>query len=871
MADGKVVISTEINTNGARQGAKQTEKIVSDLTGKINGETKKQGKAQTKAYKNTGIEIANTSKSAGEKAGQALGNGISDGVNNAKSRLSGLNMSLKGIATAVGTSFVVKKLIDFGKESVGIASDLQEVQNVVETAFGSMVGMVDDFASNAIDQFGMSELSAKRTASTYMAMSKGLGLSGKAAAEMAINVAGLTGDVASFYNVSQDVADTALKSIWTGETESLKQFGVVMTQANLQQYAYTNGITKSIDKMTQAEQVQLRYAYVTNQLSLAQGDFAKTSGSWANQTRILSERWKEFMGIIGNGLLQVLTPVIQFLNVALAKLIEFAKSASAVIGKFFGVQSNSSDATEQTAQNMGAVADATTDAGTAAKKAKKEAQAALSSFDELNILSKPSSNSDPSSSTGAGGGINIPVTPYEIGGNVSVSPNVDAAANKITELFRMAAEAISVKFAPSFNAWGTAFASLKKPAKEAFGRIASATKNLWNDTLAPFGVYIVDTWIPDIANGFSITFAPIFSDVMSAAISEFGKDFEFICKQISRLVNDVLWPAFDFIKHAALDIFDGIKQAWDKYGKGILDGFLAFKESLRQIGDTLYNNFIKPTIENIGNTITWLWDSHLKPLWDNICNFFASLMEFIMMLWNNFLGPLVNYIAQVVGPIISTIIGFIGDVFGTVFAVIADVIGGVLKALTGLMDFITGVFTGDWEKAWGGICDFFGGIWDAIWGIVKGAINLIIDGINLLWKGIYYVVKGIVDTIGGVAGALGSIFGQNWFFSMPADPPIIPKLAKGAVIPPNREFMAVLGDQHHGRNLEAPEELIRDIVREESGTGGIDRLLERLDRLEKAVREAKQITMLANGKEIAKIVENERDSSDRRYRPVKTI
>ena len=133
-------------------------------------------------------------------------------------------------------------------------------------------------------------------------MSKGLGLADEAAAQMAISVAGLTGDVASFYNVSQEVADTALKSIWTGETESLKQFGVVMTQANLQQYAYQQGIKKTISEMTQAEQVQLRYMYVTDQLSLAQGDFVKTSGSWANQTRILSERWKQFMTIIGTAI-----------------------------------------------------------------------------------------------------------------------------------------------------------------------------------------------------------------------------------------------------------------------------------------------------------------------------------------------------------------------------------------------------------------------------------------------------------------------------------------------------------------------------------------------------------------------------------------
>ena len=118
---------------------------------------------------------------------------------------------------------------------------------------------------------------------------------------------------------------------------------------------------------------------------------------------------------------------------------------------------------------------------------------------------------------------------------------------------------------------------------------------------------------------------------------------------------------------------------------------------------------------------------------------------------------------------------------GTVVAIISDVIGGILKSLGGLLDFLTGVFTGDWEKAWNGIKDIFGGIWDAIWGIVKGAVNLIIDGLNLLWGGVYTCVSGIVNGIGGIAGAIGDLFGQDWHFDMPAEPPLIPKLASGGL------------------------------------------------------------------------------------------
>lgn len=121
-----------------------------------------------------------------------------------------------------------------------------------------------------------------------------------------------------------------------------------------------------------------------------------------------------------------------------------------------------------------------------------------------------------------------------------------------------------------------------------------------------------------------------------------------------------------------------------------------------------------------------------------------------------------------------------------------DVVCGILDALGGLLDFITGVFTGDWEKAWNGIKSFFKGIWDAIWGIIKGAINLIIDGINLLWTGIYNAISAIVNAIGGVAGAIGDVFGKDWSFSMPKKAPLIPKLAKGGLV--KAPTLAVVGD-----------------------------------------------------------------------------
>lgn len=148
-------------------------------------------------------------------------------------------------------------------------------------------------ASNAMTNFGLSELSAKKYMGVFGQMSNAMGITGQAALDMAEDVTGLTGDVASFYNLSTDEAYTKLKSIWTGETETLKDLGVVMTQTNLDQYALNNGFGKTTAKMTEQEKVMLQYQYVTSALSNATGDFVKTQDSWANQTRILSLRFEQ--------------------------------------------------------------------------------------------------------------------------------------------------------------------------------------------------------------------------------------------------------------------------------------------------------------------------------------------------------------------------------------------------------------------------------------------------------------------------------------------------------------------------------------------------------------------------------------------------
>ena len=293
----------------------------------------------------------------------------------------------------------------FGSQAIQTASDLEEVQNVVDVSFGSMANEVEAFAKTAIQSFGMSELTAKQTASTFMAMANGMGLALKDGKNMSLQLTALSGDMASFYNVRQDVAQTALNSIFTGETESLKKFGIVMTEANLSAFALSKGITKSYSAMSQAEKVALRYHYVLKSTANAQGDFARTSGSWANQVRILKEQFSQLLGILGKGLIQVLTPIVQVLNKLLSYLIAIGNAIAKLFGggKITSISNtlgNASGSAGDLNDNIGDTSGSLEDANNNAKKLQKT----IASFDELNVLnSKDTSSSSGSGGTGGGG------------------------------------------------------------------------------------------------------------------------------------------------------------------------------------------------------------------------------------------------------------------------------------------------------------------------------------------------------------------------------------------------------------------------------------------------------------------------------------
>lgn len=321
-------------------------------------------------------------------------------------QMSGIQGLAKKAGAALAGAFAIKKLVDFSKSCIELGSDLSEVQNVVDVTFPHMNQQINQFAQNTAKKFGLSETMAKRFTGTFGAMAKAFGFGEKAAYDMSTTLTGLAGDVASFYNIGQDEAYTKLKSVFTGETESLKDLGIVMTQTALDAYALQNGFGKTTAKMSEMEKVALRYKFVQDQLTTAAGDFSRTSDGWANQVRILKLQFDSLKATLGQGLINVLSPVIHIINIIIGKLMSLANAFKAFTELITGKKG--SGGTSAAVSGMEAVAEATdqaasasSGAGSVAKKAAKDMKGAATGIDELNIIS--TSDSGSGGSGGAGG------------------------------------------------------------------------------------------------------------------------------------------------------------------------------------------------------------------------------------------------------------------------------------------------------------------------------------------------------------------------------------------------------------------------------------------------------------------------------------
>lgn len=439
-------------------------------------------------------------------------------------------------------------------------------------------------------------------------------------------------------------------------------------------------------------------------------------------------------------------------------------------------------------------------------------------IDELNVVQQQTSSSGSSASSGGSSG--------------SAGEDVEETQKKwigLVNLIRPFLDQLKTLFAPSIAAWGKAFDQLARAAKSAWKTIRDSAMELWDTALRPLGEYLLGEFIPNIVNAFSETFAPIIGAVGEVFLDQFAQNVSLGCQLVGDAIQNYLMPLLDFLQQVVQDMLGAVSEAWAVYGQPILDRLADACEQLRDWVQTLYYELICPVLDELMTQLEGLWQEHLAPLWENLTLLFGAVGEMITILWTEALLPLLQNITDTFAPLVAGAVEFVVKSFFDGLGVISDVVGGIARVLRNLCEFVSGVFTGDWDRAWQGVCGIFESIWDTMVGLAKHGVNGIIDLVNAMLRALVGGMNAVIDRLNGIGVEIPAWVpdygGQRFGLNLPRMPEYqIPRLAKGAVLPANRPFLAMVGDQRRGTNVEAPLETIRQAVADVLGGAGAAQL-----------------------------------------------
>lgn len=700
--------------------------------------------------------------------------GVQKGVSAIKQSFDGLGSTVKKIGLLIGGVFAVGKLVQFGKECVALGSDLAEVQNVVDVTFTTMSDKVNEFAKNAMTSAGLSETMAKRYVGTFGAMSKSFGFSESQAYDMSTALTQLTGDVASFYNISQDLAYIKLKSVFTGETETLKDLGVVMTQSALDQYALANGYGKTTSAMTEQEKVALRFAFVQEQLSAASGDFIRTSDSWANQVRVMQLQLQSLKATVGQGLINIFTPVLKVINILLGKLATLAnafksftelitgkKSSGQTSGSGAGLAgtdaiADTADQYGQAADNAEKLADATNDNAKATKKANKETKNYLSSLDEVHKATSTGSNSSstPSSSGGSGGAGNSGL-PSSVGnvdyGNLAEG---ETALDKISDSAKKLADLLKKLWKPFREAWKKEGKNTIDAASIALSGIAKLAKSV--------GKSLVEVWTNGTGTTMLTTMLRIAQNVLKT-IGNIASGFadawnkNNVGTQIIQNIADALVVVMQFVEKIAEDTA--------KWAANL--DFYPLLESISNLTSTF-----APILESIGNGLEWIYKNIVLPMlkWvievglptvinlvSDLAGFFADHQSIVEAFGAALIGAFAaTKIAGLASSIVKSISGIIAITKGLITLMTGT--GGIMG---GIKAIATAIGPGGIFVAAVTACIAIGVLlyknWDKVKEVAGIVASAVVGFFKTMGEGVSMILSDLKETVTGILNAIGTL------------------------------------------------------------------------------------------------------------------
>lgn len=698
----------------------------------------------------------------------------------------GISSLAKKTGAALAGAFAIKKIVNFGKECLELGSDLAEVQNVVDVSFPTMSAKINDFAKGAAASFGLSETMAKKFTGTFGAMASAFGFTEKESLKMSTALTGLAGDVASFYNISQDEAYTKLKSVFTGETETLKDLGVVMTQTALDSYALANGYGKVTSKMTEQEKVALRYKFVTEQLTKASGDFARTSDSWANQTRLLSLQFDSLKASIGQGLINAFTPIIKVINTVMQKLNVLMEKFAQLTGKAFGKQDTEDSVSgyEDMAVSADKAADSAANVGKSAKKAAKEVKNSTLSFDKINKLDANSSSSpDTSFKSGAGAGNVSSIGDGEGAKQSGMLEELKKKINQVGALFAKGFKLGSGNLPQKIKSIKSHLAGIGKSLNDIFtdsqvqaaftklvalmienagkitGSIASIGATMADNLIGGLDIFLqknkgrIKQYLISMFNitGEISTIKANFAMAVADIFSVFGEyDAKSITASIISIISQAFMGVNELCAKIGRDILNFIT-------KPIIDNKGSIKDALRNTLKPLSTVF--RSLESVSSS-TWdkiqsTYDQSVKPLLDSLANGISGWMKTFLDGYNTYIAPVLATLSEKfksvmdssIKPAINAVIGLLGNLIDIVKIFWENVLQPLVNWC---IKNIVPIFAEVFKTAGSIILEVFGGISKVIGGIsniLSGVCGVIKGEVQGDWKSAWESAKSIVKAV----------------------------------------------------------------------------------------------------------------------------
>ena len=682
---------------------------------------------------------------------------MQNGLNKAQKSLNNFQKNVKSVMGKVVGVFATIKIGGLIKDSVKDAMSVETSMENINRTMRNSSKEFGDWIKNQSQAYGMSIQEGYKYGSTYSNLISSFQSNTKEIANSTQELMKATSIIAS--KTGRTFEDTAerIRSGMLGSTEAIEDLGVYTQVSMLESTKafkeLANG--KSWQQLNFQTQQQIRLAAILEQTYARYGNtLSDTTQSRHNQ---FIASLKNVQLALGQAFLPIynaiLPPLTIFMN-ALSKAISIiAQFTTALFGKPKSAQKQAQSIANQSNAVSG-LGDSLNDAADSADSAKKAIKS-LAGFDELNILNQ-STGSNGGSGGASGTGIDTSGFDLDEGGFLSsvteVSEKIQAFADKIKQCFK----------------------NLKKFIITNKDVIISALAGI----AAAFTTYFVMSNWTKIIESIQLAFYGL-----GYAIQAINWPILAISSVIGLLAGNIvyLWRTNEQFRDSVIEVWNNIKEfltmivtdigtivtnLWDKYGQTLIKNIKDFLKTIQTFILNAWENIIKPIIENSLEMLTRLWNKHLKELIEELGEFIMKLTNGVLEIWNKFISPIVNFLVNTLGPVFVTVFNYIVDSIGTAISVISNIAKSLLNVFGGIIDFIAGVFTGNWRKAWEGVKNIFKGIFEGLVGVAKWPLNLIIDMVNAAISGINTMIR----TINKVPGV-----------SIPTIDRI-PKLAKGGII-----------------------------------------------------------------------------------------